>query len=213
MVKVLPYLVAAQLLVGCVDRGWIRGPVGRDPLLTARYRVGVRENRPELLLFLSSSAYDACTLPNLDDPALEAQFGTPILLATCRERAQHVLFTAYADDGRWTGAFPHDPTIEPRSIGITATRGARGRYYGVLEAYRLRFDDFLEGYAASEDVDLDPLSEGGTLDLQELRPGTIQGTFIVGGVLGDFVARQCPGDTSLLDTIDEVWAKDICTPR
>ena len=36
--------------------------------------------------------------------------------------------------------------------------------------------------------------------LETGRSGTLTGTFTFEGVLGEFVATECPGDTSLIDT-------------
>lgn len=188
----------------------MRGPIGGDPIRTAFYRVGRAENRPELLLFLSTSWYEGCTLPNLEDPVLQARVGAPALLSTCREGAQHLLITAYEPDGSWTGTFPHDPDVDPRDVGISLPAAARARYFGVREAYRLRFNEYLEGYAASDSENLDPLPEGGLIELEALGDDQIRGVASLQGVTSEFVAQACPGDTSLIDTINTTWADRIC---
>lgn len=207
--KFLGPLSLIALFSGCTDPGWVRGPIGRDPLLTGVYRIGVGENRPELLLFLSTSAYDGCTLPNFEDEALQARVGERALLATCREGAQHLMVKAHAADARWTGSFPVDAGLSPRDVGINGTRVASARYYGVREAFRLRLTEFLDSYAASSSENLEPVPGVGELQLEH-RDGILRGAFVMEGLVGEFVATECPGDTSLLETLDESWMPAFC---
>lgn len=203
-------LFTLALFWGCGDSGWIRGPIGRERLLTGFYRVGVGENRPELLLFLSSSNFDGCSLPDFgDDLILTAQANQPTLLALCREGAQHLLVKAYDADGDWTGPFVLDPEAAPSTVGIGTTRVASARYYGIRESIRVRFLD-VESYIATSSEILNPLPAGGELTLDSSGPGILTGTYTLEGVLGEFVATECPGDTKLIDTLDEQWVDVFC---
>ena len=202
-------LIPLFLSLACSDPGWIRGPVGGMPARTATYRIGVRDNRPELLLLLSTSLYESCSLPNIADPEADAGLRESVLLATCREGAQHVLIQAYSEDDGWAGTYTSDTSARPRDIGITTSRYVRGRYYGVEEAFLVRFDELIQGYAATRATSLSPLPDGGVVTLEETGGG-LRGTFDFGEVAGEFDAEPCIGDTSLLDRVDEDWSDTLC---
>ena len=201
------------LAIGCADPGWMRGPLGGTRIRTASWRVGRRDNRDELLLFLSNGVFDDCFLPAFDDQLVQAQLVQPTRVAACREGAQHMLFSFYGEaaDASWTGTFPYDSTAEPRDVGISVPQFVRGRYYGVEEAYVVQVEG-LRVYASGEAIVSNPMVGEGGFELEE-EAARLFGSFSLEGedsFSGDFQAERCEGDTSFLDGLDEAWLNSIC---
>jgi hypothetical protein len=198
-------------------RGTLWGPLGQTEVRTALYRIGVRDQRPELSLLVSNGAFD-CAMPSPgpgeDAPEMalaeEARYA-----AGCRESAQHVALRLYdlhaARAGAWTGTFAGRSGADGRDLALDAPRLATASYYGVEEAVLISLDGLGRGYLAVQDVLLSGFGDGGEVWLEPLEPlggtagapGDLRGWFSFPSeqIEGRFVARPCGPDASQLEAL------------
>ncbi len=207
-------LFSLLLLLGCTDHGWVEGPIGWTELRTARFRLSPRENRQELLIFLSNGAYPECYLPQLSEPKDQARAGQAAVVATCRERAQHVLLALYTEREDWTGTYANDAEAQIADVGIDRPAFVRSRYLGIREAHLVSIDELLRTYEAT-DYEVRDLVEGpGEVTIDLATEARVRGRFLLGDeIAGDFSAEPCEGDTSLLDMAEQDWLDRFCAPR
>lgn len=204
-------LVVALIVgvTGCAGPGVLSGPGATTQLRTARYRIGISDGGPELVVLLSNGVFD-CGVAAFDDAIAQSAAEEALYVAACREGAQHVALHAYASftDAGWAGAFPGADDAAVSTLGEDRPRLSRGLYYSVEEAFLVEIDGLSRGYQATEDTYLPELGDGGRVELDPetddpVELGTLRGSFAfpVDGVSGRFVAEPCAGDTQLLDVL------------
>ena len=198
-------------MLACSDPGTLYSSEGPEPLRTAVYRVGLRNGSPELAIILSNGEF-TCGWPAFADTNAQAEAIEALLAAGCREGARHVAIRAYDRTGGWTGTFPGRSGGSYEELTEEQPRLANGSFYTVEEAFLVEIDGLDRGYAASEDLYLPDMGDGGTVELTPTGPApATDGTgpdrlrgwfdFPIEGISGEFVAERCTGDTSLVDVV------------
>jgi len=198
MIRGLPII----LLAGCAYPGSLVAPDGATVLQTARYRVGIRDGAPELVVVLSNSQL-GCGLPLLPDEEAQEHALDALMAAACREDAQHASVTLYRRDEGWEGTYAGRDDAAVSDLDAEQPRIARGAYFGVEEAFLVGLRGLTRAYSSAESVLLPHLGDGGEVVIDRDRGGLLTGRldFPRDGVHAEFRAEVCPGDTSLLDLI------------
>jgi hypothetical protein len=197
-------------MLACGGPGTLYSPDGTDELRTASYRVGIRDGAPELVILLSNGVL-GCGFPFESETAAQAEAVEGMVAAACREGARHVALRLYDRDARFTGSFPGLSGADGRALE-TLPRVSAGAYYAVEEAFLIEIDGLDRGYAASEDLYLPELGDGGRVEITstavnpaagEVGAETLSGWFDFPDerVSGEFRAERCIGDTSLIDAV------------
>lgn len=198
-------------MLACEGPGTLYSPAGTETLRTALYRVGVRDGAPELVILLSNGTI-GCGLPAFTDTAAQAEAVEGLLAAACREGAQHVALHAYDQAGLWSGDFPGKTWATYGDLTDDQPRLSSGAFYTVEEAFLIEIDGLERGYAASEDLYIPDMGDGGNVQLTPVGtdatggavgPDRLRGwfDFPLDGVSGEFLAERCTGDTSLIDVV------------
>lgn len=195
--------VASLALVACASGpGTLVSPVGDTALNTALYRVGIFAGAPEAVIVLSNGDLE-CGIPDFPDTERQAEATEGLLAAACREGAQHVALTLYSREPGWRGAYEGQNRAAPDALDEDHVRLAKGSYYGVEEAFLVEIDGLARGYAASEDLYLPDLGDGGTVRITEDEDDVLSGWFVFpgDGLSGEFRAERCTGSTEIVDKV------------
>jgi hypothetical protein len=207
--SLVPCLCAAML--ACEGPGTLYSPEGTETLRTALFRVGVRGGGPELVVLLSNGEI-GCGLPAYPDTAAQAEAIEGLLAAACREGAQHVALHIYDRSGEWSGDFPGRSNATFADLTDEQPRLSSGAFYTVQEAFLIEIDGLGRGYAASDDLYIPDMGDGGNVQLSLAGADAAEGAvgadrlrgwfdFPQDEVSGEFVAQRCTGDTSLIDVV------------
>ena len=182
--------------------GTLVSPQGTEELRTALYRVGIFGGAPEVVLVLSNGDLE-CGLPNFTDTSRQAESAEGLLAAACREGAQHVALYLYTLQSSLAGHYAGENRASVDALGDGNDRVARGSYYGIEEAFLVEIDGLERGYAASKDLYLPVMGDGGEVDISSDADDTLEGWFSFpgDGISGEFRATRCTGSTELIDTI------------
>jgi hypothetical protein len=158
-----------------------------------------------------------CGVPQLDDEVEQAIAEDQMIVALCREGAQHVALRLYdtVQDPEG-GQYPGLTVASEESVSDDLPRVANGIYYAVSEAYLSGYDDLIRDYQSEEEY-LWELGDGGQVIVDEPSAGELSGWFSFpyaredSSVAGEFVAQECPGDTALLDFVEAVGTTSYCS--
>ncbi len=195
-------LLPLLLAMGCATPGVLQTPDGITEIRTARYRIGVRDGLPEIVVLLSNGYFE-CGIPRYDDAAAQEAALTSLGAAACREGAKHVALHLYRREDGWTGGYPGLTDASAEDLDEDHPRLARAAYYGVDEAFLVELDGLIRGYAAAKSTLLDGLGTGGLVQIDADTGDRLDGWFQFPdeGLAGEFRAERCTGDTSLIDVV------------